>query len=163
MYTTPPPPIPLPKAQVFFICFALRSEVFKIQGCQKSEMPRMTSEWFWTFICQTCSVYAEYLPPEVKCLSVWLYDQAFLRYKFIENWKRTKWPQTDLEHIAVKSSLHILIWILDSGVQRSLCFALRWLLFEIIADFGLPICYNVEREIPEKNLYSSETQKSKTV
>ena len=62
----------------------------------------------WTLNSQKCSVYTKYLPKKPKFQSVSLYDQQFSRYKVAENRKCTEWPQTDLKHLTVKSTLHTL-------------------------------------------------------
>ncbi len=36
------------------------------------------------------------------------YDQRFSRYKVAKNQKCTEWPQTELEHLTVKSTLFTL-------------------------------------------------------
>ena len=54
------------------------------------------------------TVYTEYLPLRPKFSSILLYNQLFWRYKVVENQKCTKWPQTDLEHLTVKSILYAL-------------------------------------------------------
>ena len=74
--------------------------------------------------------------------SVSLYDQSFSRYKVVENPKRPEWPQNDITHLSVKSSLYTLNTHPD--VQISLLFALRSLVFRIIEVFAFPIGYNGE-------------------
>ncbi len=77
----------------------------------KSEMHRMTSKWPWTLISQKYPVYIKYLPQTSKFLFVSLCDQLFLRYKVVknrQNQKCTEWPETDLEHLAIKNTLNIL-------------------------------------------------------
>ncbi len=76
-----------------------------IQGCQKSEMHRMTPEWPQALIGQKYPVYTEYSPPRPKFHSVSFYDQALLRYKLVKNWQCTEWPQKDLDMLSVKSNL----------------------------------------------------------
>ena len=51
-------------------------------------------------------VYTEYSPPRPKFPSVSLYHQPFSRYKVVEYLKCTKWPQTDLNHLSVKSTVY---------------------------------------------------------
>ena len=36
------------------------------------------------------------------------YDQPFLRYKVVKNWKCTEWSQIDLNHLTVKRTLYTL-------------------------------------------------------
>ncbi len=43
-----------------------------------------------------------------KFSSILHYDQWFSRYKVAKNRKCTKWPQTELEHLTVKSTLYTL-------------------------------------------------------
>ncbi len=43
-----------------------------------------------------------------KLRSVLLHNKRFSRYKVAENWKCTEWPQTELEHLTVKSTLYTL-------------------------------------------------------
>ena len=59
-------------------------------------------------ICRKYPVYTEYSPPRTKFHSVSFYDQPFSRYKVVENRKCTKWPQNDLNHLTVKSTLYTL-------------------------------------------------------
>ena len=51
--------------------------------------------------------YTQYLPKRPKLWLVSPCKQAFPRYKFVENRKNhkwTKWPQTDIKHLPVKST-----------------------------------------------------------
>ncbi len=75
----------------------------------------MTSEWPWTLQGQKYLTYTEYFIPQAQILVRFaLYDQPFLRYtwyKVVENQehrKCTKWPQTEFEHLMVKSTLNAL-------------------------------------------------------
>ncbi len=53
-------------------------------------------------------VYTEYSSLRLQFHYVSLYDQPFSRYKIVENWKCTKWPNNDLNHLSVKSTLYTL-------------------------------------------------------
>ncbi len=55
------------------------------------------------------TVYIKYLPAEVQILFVSVYNQPFEVKKVVENWKYKEWPQTDLEHSAVKNTLYMYI------------------------------------------------------
>ncbi len=63
--SSPPPP----KAQ---ICtrVTLWPTAFEIQGGQKSEMHRITSEWHWTLISQKWQVHTKYIPPTPTFLAL---------------------------------------------------------------------------------------------
>ncbi len=54
----------------------------KIQGCQKSEMHQMTTEWPWALKSQKVSYTQQVNTPKPKLWSIWLYDQPFLTYIF---------------------------------------------------------------------------------
>ncbi len=101
-------------------------------------------------------MYTEHSPPRSKFQSVSLYNQPFLRHSFVENRKCAEWPQNDLNHWSVKSTLCTL------NTQISLRFALRSLVFQIIEVFGFPIGYNGEIKKSLK-IGNSKFQKSKTV
>ncbi len=73
-----------PEVQVF-VCFSLRLAVSKIQGRQKSEMHRATSNWTWTLNGQKYPMHTKYSPPSPKFGSVSLYDQRFQRYQTFYN------------------------------------------------------------------------------
>ena len=91
--------------------FALQSAFFEIQDYRKSnklEMHRMTSEWPWKVKGTKYRTYTKYLPPRSKVWPASLYDQPFSRYNFVEYEKYTEWPQKDVEHLAVKSTLYTL-------------------------------------------------------
>ena len=95
---------------------------------------KIASDKINTLNCQkypTC-IYTEYVLPKA-IVSLW--DQPFSRCKVVENPKCTEWPQTDLEHLTVKSTLHILkTYFLG---QMSSRLALRWFHFETIAVLGV--------------------------
>ena len=94
-----------------FASFALRPTVVEIQGCPKSEMHRMTSEWPWTLNSQRYHLYSKYERLKPTFWSVSLYAHPFSRYKVDENRKYRKctaWPQTDPEHLTVKSTTYTL-------------------------------------------------------
>ncbi len=95
-----------PEAQVL-VHFALRSVVFKIPGHRNSEIHQITPNWTWTLNSQNYSIYIEYLLQRPKFWSISLYNKPFQRYK-VKNRKYTEWPQTEFEHITVKSTLYIL-------------------------------------------------------
>ena len=61
--------------------FALQPAVFKIQGCRKTEMCRMTPNSTWTLNTQSYPVYTEYLYQRPKFWSVSLHDQRFPRHR----------------------------------------------------------------------------------
>ena len=90
-----------PEAQISLL-FALWPAVFEIQVL---EMHWMTPECPWAVKCQKYPVYTEYSPPRPKFHYVSLYGQPFSRYRFFENQKCTIWPQNDLKHLSVKSTL----------------------------------------------------------
>ncbi len=46
--------------------------------------------------------------PQGPNLTVLLYNKLFLRYKIVENWKCTEWPQNNLSHLTVNSNLYTL-------------------------------------------------------
>ncbi len=50
-------------------------------------------------------MYTKYSPPRPQITFISLYDQPFSRYRFFENRKFTEWPQNDLKHLSVKSTL----------------------------------------------------------
>ncbi len=54
-------------------------------------------------------IFALLVSTRLKFHPIFLYDQTFLRYKVVDNRKCTKWPQTELAHLTVKSTLHRLI------------------------------------------------------
>ncbi len=87
--------------------FALRlaiSEIQHVQGQRKLEMHRMTPNATWTLNSQKYSIYTKYLPLKSKFFSVLLLFSRFWdTYKVAENRKCTQWPQTELEHLTVKS------------------------------------------------------------
>ncbi len=89
----------------------------------------MTLEWPYPLNCQRYPVYTVHSPPRPKCHSVSLYDKPFSRYNVVENRKCTEWPQNDLKHLTVKSTLYILNT--HPKVKISLRFALRPAVFEI--------------------------------
>ncbi len=70
-------------------------------------------------------------PRGLNFQSVLLYDQPFSRYRFFENRKCTEWPQNDLTHLSVKSTLYTLNT--HPEAQISIRFALRQAIFEILA------------------------------
>ncbi len=98
-------------------CFALWSIVSQIQGCWKSEIFEvdwLISTCHWTLISQKHPVYANFVAPRPKFWSVLPYNQPFSRYKVVENrknWKCTKRPQNDLEHLMVKGTLHTVMYL----------------------------------------------------
>ncbi len=94
--------IPIPKAPILLY----NQPFFETPSCGKFEMDRMSSDWPWILICDKYPVHTEYLPPKPKFSSVLLYDQPFSRYKVVENWKCTEWPQIDIEHVTVKNTLY---------------------------------------------------------
>ena len=51
--------------------------------------------------------YTEYSPPSPAFFSPFLHIQSGLRYKVVEIWECTEWPQIDLEYLTVKSALYI--------------------------------------------------------
>ncbi len=94
-----------------FVCFALWLAVSKIQGCQISEMHRVTPNWTWTLNSQKYLMYTEHLPLRPRFWSISLYDQPFPRYKLYKVGKNRKcndWPQINLQHLTVKSTLYTL-------------------------------------------------------
>ena len=99
--------------------------VFEIQDPQKSEMHWMTRNWTRTLRGQNYSIYTNDLPQSPQFLSVSFYNQWFSRYmyKVTGNQKFTEWPQTEHEHLTVKSPCIHLILTLE--VQILVCFALR--------------------------------------
>ncbi len=81
---------------------------FQIQGCGKSAMHRMTPQWPQTHNCRKYLVYTEYSSMGPKFHSLLLYDQPFSRYNIVKNRKCIEWPQNDLNHLTVKSTLYTL-------------------------------------------------------
>ncbi len=104
----------LPQEVQTLVSFALQlavSEIQHVQGGHKSEVHRMTLNWTWTLNSQKYSIYTKYSPQRPKFWSVLLYDYPFSRYNMYkagENQKCTEWPQTELEHLIVKSTLYTL-------------------------------------------------------
>ncbi len=49
-------------------------------------------------------------------------------YKVIENWKCTKWPQTEFEHLKVKST----VYIVTHEVQILVCVILQLAIVELL-------------------------------
>ena len=92
------------------------------------------------------------------------------RYRLVENRKCAEWPQNDLKHLSVKSTLCTLntdprspnftafrstttVFEIQGcrKAQISLSFTLRTLVFQIIKVFGFPIEYNGEFQKFVKN------------
>ena len=96
----------MPFTRFNFTRFALRPTVCEIQGCRKSEMHPMTSDWAWSLNYQRYPEYTKYLPMKPKFPSVSLYVQPFARHKIVSNRKCTGWLQIDLGHLAVKGALN---------------------------------------------------------
>ena len=117
-----------PEVQIL-VRFAIWSAVSKIQGCRKSEMHQVTSDWPYTFKCQRtlytlstwkCAelpwtlngqkyhVCTTYLSPEVQIMVCFALRPAVSRYRVVENRKQigkcNEWPQDELKHLAVKST-----------------------------------------------------------
>ena len=115
----------LPQRPKFWVRFTLCVAVSEIQCQQNMEMHRMTPNWTWTFDSQKYTVYMTYLPLGPKFWSVFLYDLPFPRCnmnKVGEKRKCTEWPQTELEHLTVKSTLYTLntyLWGSNFGPIRS--------------------------------------------
>ena len=86
-------------------------------------------EWPQVVNCQKYPAYTEYSHPRPKFHSVWLYDEPCLRYKVDENRKCTQWPQNDLNHLSVKSTLSTLNT--HPRAKISLFFTLWPAIFEI--------------------------------
>ncbi len=85
-------------------CTSIHS--FSWQGCRKPEMHWMTSDWPWTPNWQRCPcIHWTFTHQRPKCWSVSLYNQPFLRYKVVENWKCTRLPQTVIEQVTVKRTV----------------------------------------------------------
>ena len=101
-----------------FVRFTLQLGVSKIQGREKSEIHRMIPNWTWIHNNQK---YLYTLNTHSRGANIWsvsLYDERFSRYKVAENQKCTEWPQTELEHLIVKSTLYTLNthpWGLNCG------------------------------------------------
>ena len=68
----------------------------------------MTVNWHWTLNNDKYSVCTKDLPLRLKCWSILLFELWFLRY-VPENLTCIEWPQTELEHLAVKSTLYTYI------------------------------------------------------
>ncbi len=101
----------LPPQEVqILIRFDLRLAVSKIQHVQgrwKSEMHRMNQNWNWTLNSQKFSIYTKIHTPEAQALVRFTLRLATFRDTTC-TWsaKRsgcTEWPQTELEHLTVKS------------------------------------------------------------
>ena len=81
----------------------------EIQSCRKPQMYRITSEWHWTLNCQKYPVYTEYLPLRPKyfhslcCTTSHFWDVRLQKFG-----KCTEWPQNDLKHLTVESTLYTL-------------------------------------------------------
>ncbi len=87
----------------------------------------MTSEkWPWTLNSQKYPVYITCQPlKSILFLSVSLYDQLFSRHKVdFENWKFTKWPETDFIYLTMKNTVYIY-QVPTTEPQIFVCFALR--------------------------------------
>lgn len=83
-----------------------RDELLKIR------IHRMTSEWPWTFEYQKYSRYTMCLPSGTKFRPFHSAMSHFRDSRLLQIWKNPKgpvWPQTDLEHIAVKSGSNIAL------------------------------------------------------
>ncbi len=80
----------------------------EIQSRQKLKMLRMIPKRHWTLNSQKYCIYTKYLPLRLKCWSILLHDHWFSRHKVGENRKCTEWPQTELEHLTVNSTLYTL-------------------------------------------------------
>ncbi len=95
---------------VHFAQQPLFSLFFRDTRLLKSEMHQMTPNRSWTLISQKSKVplSTKYLPLRPKVWSVSLYGQRFPRYKVAEYRKCTEWPQTELQHLTVKSTLYTL-------------------------------------------------------
>ena len=65
------------------------------------------SEWTQNSLKHSTSqVYTEYASLWPKFNFVSLYDQPYSRYKIVENWKCTQWPQSGIKHLTVESTLY---------------------------------------------------------
>ena len=75
-----------------------------------------------TLNSQKYFIYTRYLPPGTQILvSFALQLQGRQKYKVVKNWKSTERPQTELEHLTVKSilyTLRICLWGPNSGQFR---------------------------------------------
>ena len=74
-------------------------------------MHRLTPNWTWTLNSQKYLMYTEHLPLRPRFWSISLYDQPFPRYKLYKVGKNRKcndWPQINLQHLTVKSTLYTL-------------------------------------------------------
>ncbi len=68
----------------------------------------MTTNRTWTLNSQRYPVYVKYLPHRPRVWSVLMYDQRFRRYKVVKIVECTESPQTEFEHLTVKSTLYSL-------------------------------------------------------
>ncbi len=90
------------QSKVLYIHLELTHEVRKIGNAPNDP------NWTWRPNSQKYSKYTKYLPLRSKFSFVSLYDYPFPRYKVVKNRKCTEWPQTELEHLTVKSTLYTL-------------------------------------------------------
>ncbi len=60
-----------------------------------------------TYTCPKQACIHQALTHEAQILfDPYHYDQPFLRYKAVENQKCTEWPQNDMKHLTLKSTLY---------------------------------------------------------
>ena len=105
----------------------------------KAEIHWMTPNWTWTLNSQKYYIYTKYLPLRSTFSSVLLYNQRFSRYKVAENWKCTEWPQTELEHLTIKSTLYTInthLWSPNFGPFRSMISHFRDTICTMSAKIG---------------------------
>ncbi len=97
----------IPPEGHILVRFALRPVVFKIQGRQKWEIHRMTPNWTGTHNSQKYPVYTKYLPcgPYFAPFSYVTSHFRGLTMSF-KSRKCTECPQTQVEHLTVKSTLY---------------------------------------------------------
>ena len=90
------------------ICFALRTLVFEIQGCRKSEMHRMTPNWTSILNNQKYFIYTKYLPPEAQMLVRFALRSAVFKIQDRRKPEMHQMAQTEFEHLTVKGTLYTL-------------------------------------------------------
>ena len=107
-------------------------------------------KWTWTLNSQKYSTYRKYLTPEVQILirfALWL---AVSEIQGRQNQKFTEWPQTELEHLTINTTLYTLNTYPWGPKFAPFCSTTS--IFEDIAHFIIPIDYHVKRPNKEKKM-----------
>ncbi len=116
--------------------FSVRPAIFTIQSCRKSEMHRMTPEMTLSTYLTKVPCIPWILTHNAQISLCFTLRTAVFEIQGFDNWKCTEWPQNDLKHLTVKSTLYTQNTHPQS--QISLRFPLRLPISKILAIFQFP-------------------------